>query len=47
MGGLGAGRDVGEAADMLAANSEQACNAVAAGVGWPAARPVWRLGGAY
>ena len=45
--GLGAGRHVGEAADMLAANSEQACNRPAAGGGWPAARPVWQLAGAY
>ena len=47
VGGLGAGRDVGEAADMLAANFEQACNRAAARGGWPAARPVWPLGGAY
>ena len=41
------GRHVGEAADILAANSEQACDRFAAGGGWPAARPVWPLGGAY
>ena len=42
--GAGAGRHVGEAANLLVVYSEQACNRAASGGGWPAARPVWPLG---
>ena len=42
---VGAGRHVGEAADILAANFKQACNRATAADGLPAARLVWPLGG--
>ena len=40
LGGVGACRHFGEAADMLAVNSEHVSDRAAAGGGWPAARPI-------